>query len=411
MSYRSVPQRDIDSMIDRVKSTTSLTDNDTIMSVLVAHDYDVDATISYLYASTPSNNTNRRSTLNNNNTTTTRTTNTDTNTADDYWYNYIPGIYYVFSTFNLIKTLASYILPDGWITITGPSQPTPTEWVQSLIDRYNDSLPIIHNTTYPAAVRHAKTNNKMLLIYLHRETNPDCHTFINDTLCTESVRNYINENVILWCGNIIHPDGDRLSHTLHATQFPYLALLSTNVTGNQVALVYKYMGLIDSDTLIAQLLNAIETNTANIARQQQLQQQSSSSLQTNRDLIAAQDQEYLDALAADQQAKQQRIQQAQQLQQHEQLVQQQKLQQQQIELARQQHINSKKKRFTELPAEPVPSSSVIQIAIKLPSNKSYKRRFRSDDTMQSVFDYISTLDDDIVDKPHLVVSYVLYCII
>lgn len=421
--------------ITRIKTATHIDDDDMIVSVLAAHDYDVDQAISYLLHTQPQiNHTNdtssattitntvrrndnysQRNNNNNNNTTRTSTAITPNSTTllqqqqQRTWSDIIPGLSYVYSTYQYVRQLLSYILPSWLIwsartttTQQQHSQSTESQWRTQFISRHSN-LPNIHNGSYVSAVQYAKSQHKCLLVYLHSDTqSTECDLFIENILCNEAIYNFINENLILWCGNITYRDGHKLCNTLHVSNFPFIALLSTHLQNNQVGLLYRHTGSnIDVDTLLTHLLNGIEQS-----EHSRIQQQSQhSELEYSRSVLAEQDREYDDALKADIEAKNKKLQEQELIAKKQQEEYEIKLkrdqEQQAIQLKHQQH---KQQLLDSLPVEPSPSTTTVLIAIKLPNNKQYKRRFDCNDKMITVFNYIGSLDETVVDQPYIVVS-------
>lgn len=128
---------------------------------------------------------------------------------------------------------------------------------------YGPHVPAFFPGSYTDAVKEAKSRGRMLFIYLHCPTHGETETFVRSTLCTESVCNFLRENMIAWAGTIKHSDAYKLCQTLTVPSFPYVAALAPQGAANNVAVVFRHTGLIDADTLITQLLLRMEVRHHN----------------------------------------------------------------------------------------------------------------------------------------------------
>jgi FAS-associated factor 2 len=174
---------------------------------------------------------------------------------------------------------------------------------RELAARFPNWPPFIDGS-YTQAVREAKRQSKLLLIYVHDATE-QCDRFCRETLATEDMSNFMRENFVGWMGPVTGADGARLKATLRVSQFPFIALLAP--TAGQLAILYRHTGHIAIDDLIHTLLVKLEDH-AGIIHAMQAQSQADATLQDARSIRQTQDTEYEEALARDRELAQQRAQ-------------------------------------------------------------------------------------------------------
>lgn len=175
--------------------------------------------------------------------------------------------------------------------------------MSELAKTYGPYVPDFFNGSYTDAVKEARTRGRLLFVYLHSSAHDDTDGFLRNTLCIEQTYNFLRENFVSWAGTIKHTDSYRLAHTFDASSFPFVAVLAPQAAANSVAVVFRRCGVLDSDSLVRELLHRMELHsqisaTLNQARAAEEEQRNQAS--QARSLREQQDQEYEESLLMDQ---------------------------------------------------------------------------------------------------------------
>lgn len=288
------------------------------------------------------------------------------------------------------------VVSSWWWPPPSPTSSTLTEQQRFLAEfraQYKGDLPNFVDKSYGEALQMARNAHRQLVVYLHADRHEETNDFILNTLCHQGVIRCLNENFIVWMGNIRHAEAYRLCGMVHASSFPFLCIMAPH-TSTQAVVLYRHAGLIEPDQLIRELMVRIVVQAGLQAQQrQQVAAQVSS-----RNIREQQDREYHEALLHDQ------------------------AQAQQEERARQERIEEEKKRREEeekkkreereaqdraeeeaklrqaiarsLPPEPAATEEgVVNVSFRLPSGKKLMRRFHDQTKMEIVFHYVRSLDD------------------
>ena len=257
--------------------------------------------------------------------------------------------------------------------------------------------PTLVNGSYVHAARAAKAQRKLLLIYIHSFNEAQSQHFVRQTLCDEAAVNFINENFIFFASSLAQTDTYRLTHALNMTALPFLALLAPHST--QLALLYRSNGRsLDTDSLIAHLMQAMDTHSNMLAETQRRQRQTTDT----RSIIDEQNREYQEALEKDRQQKIQReelmrieAEEKRRREEEEQKLIQAAAEAEDRQLRRVELLQSERQRkLASLPAEPAPAATVAVVGVRLSAGKKIQRRFELSETLNVVFDWIDGNEDD-----------------
>eukprot|EP01111_Echinosteliopsis_oligospora_P009469 TRINITY_DN277_c2_g1_i1.p1 TRINITY_DN277_c2_g1~~TRINITY_DN277_c2_g1_i1.p1 ORF type:complete len:401 (-),score=124.65 TRINITY_DN277_c2_g1_i1:217-1419(-) len=168
--------------------------------------------------------------------------------------------------------------------------------IEDLSDRFGSNHPSFLTGTYVNACDVARAQCKLLLVYIHHSTNETANTFCRDTLCTEDMREFLDQHFVAWASDVKYPQGYRVRQVLGGSTYPFIAVLYCNPKdSSNVGIVDKIEGLMPSDDLKARLLQSsgnFETtlSSARLSRERQA---------TDRIIRQEQDQAYLESLAED----------------------------------------------------------------------------------------------------------------
>jgi FAS-associated factor 2 len=236
--------------------------------------------------------------------------------------------------------------------------------------------------SYVRAVAHAHQQQKFLLVYLHSPIHEDTQLFCSNFLCSPAVRQYLDENVVLWGGSVHQAEAYNLSNVLKAARFPFLALLACQ-SSRSVQLLERVQGAAGAAHADQDLLRRLQS-AANRHRD------ALSRTSVNRvvrdeasQLRSEQDREYQEALENDRRLRAQReAQEAEQRRAEEEARQREELE---AALKLSQEVASAARLDRArgiLPPEPPASSSTANIRFQLPNGKRAARNFRKEDTVE-----------------------------
>lgn len=221
--------------------------------------------------------------------------------------------------------------PLRWLFQTTPLSLSPDQDTSKFVDKFqmeyrssgngnDDDLQLVR-TSYSQAVRQAHQESKFLLVYLHSPLHDDTNRFCSEVLNSDNVKRMINgrrnvvdeqedpaedssnedtaSEIVAWAGQVWDPEAYNLSLDLHATSFPFVALLVCQ-SERSVRVLDRIQGYIDSNSLVERLQHSITATRADIdrIRNEQIVRSAEANLRVE------QDREYLEAMEIDRQQQQ-----------------------------------------------------------------------------------------------------------
>jgi len=286
--------------------------------------------------------------------------------------------------------------------------------------------PIFFDGSYAQAFSKAREENKFLLVYLHSSLHSDSPHFCRDVLCTERVASFLEENFVLWGGDVFHQEASNLSNRFRATTYPFLAvitnftnsssfkayLLSLNYTErwarSGTIMLFKSQGYIEQDNLLRDLTDTLETHGALLLAAKAEREDR----EQDRTLVERQDKEFQESLQRDREREQRKID-----EENRKRLEEETLRRVEMELA-----EKRKREFIELeergkreemeriererrqeeqakqalkilPIEPEKSNQTTELAIRLTDGSRIRRRFLVTDPLEYVFILVATKED------------------
>ncbi|KAG6000288.1 hypothetical protein E4U21_005621 [Claviceps maximensis] len=109
----------------------------------------------------------------------------------------------------------------------------------------------------------AKKEIKFLLVILLSPEHDDTASFVQDTLLSQDVVDYIknpSNNIILWGGNVLDSEAYQVSTEYTCTKFPFSALvcLTPKEGSTRMGIVKRLVGPMPASTYLSELQNAVE---------------------------------------------------------------------------------------------------------------------------------------------------------
>lgn len=269
-------------------------------------------------------------------------------------------------------------------------------FVRSFEREYGEYHPAFETTSFMDALRRAREEYKFLLVYLHSPDHENTPAFIEQTLCSELVVQFLNENFIVWGGNIRASEGFRMSNSLKASTFPFCAVVMASAN-NRVALLQQLEGPRSGPSLISALQKVLEEQGASLVAARMEEEER----QLNRRLRDEQDAAYRAALQADQERERQRQEEADRMafemaeaerKRKEEEEAAAKAAQEAAERQAAMDLRRQQKAMA-LGSEPEKGPDVTEVLIRFPNGERKGRRFHSTATISSIYDYVDTLPD------------------
>lgn len=208
----------------------------------------------------------------------------------------------------VIRSVAREILDVLSLILFGGARvgPSGTAFRASLANSMGSNangvvLPRFYEGTFANAITTARRDLKLLVVYLHSENARWTQNFCMQVLGNDAVRQLLDENFLLWGGDVLRRESHQVAQLIHARQYPcFTALLPVSV--DEIRVIGMVAGQVEPDAaigLLAQCMEEMEGYRAElIARQVQHQE--------DRHLRQEQDQEYQEALARDREQEEQR---------------------------------------------------------------------------------------------------------
>lgn len=273
---------------------------------------------------------------------------------------------------------------------------------------YGNFHPAFQTAGFMEALRTSREEFKLLFVYLHSSEHPNTPTFCQDTLCTEVVVEYINQNFVSWGGNVRASEGFKMSNSLKASTFPFCAVVMS-ATNQRIALLQQVEGPKSPSELLSVLQKVVEESGSVLVAARIEEEER----RHNRRLREEQDAAYQAALEADRARERQRQEEAERLE-REAVEAEKRRKEQEEALARVAREAAEREAALErrrqekamsLGMEPEKGPDVTQVLVRFPNGERKERRFHSSAKVQSLYDYVDSLNCLLAEKYSLVSNF------
>lgn len=102
--------------------------------------------------------------------------------------------------------------------------------------QYGDSHPFFYACRFTEALKIAKDESKLVLLYLHSPENPFTAPFCRNTLCSQLVTEFLDENFVSWGAIASRGEGLEMALALGANTFPFCAVVAP-ASGKAIAVL------------------------------------------------------------------------------------------------------------------------------------------------------------------------------
>jgi FAS-associated factor 2 len=284
--------------------------------------------------------------------------------------------------------LDSLLYPLRWLLSAQQNFHTPDQDARKFVSEFESCYGTTHPTfqaqSYEASVRQAFQQGRFLLVYLHSRMHDDTASFCRLTLCKDAVSRVCDASMITWAGKVEDVEGFSLSERLQVHTYPFMALLVCK-SEREVTIADRIQGTISETALLERLQNVQLAYQSYVQRVQLEQRRRSESISLREE----QDRAYRESELQDlrRQQEKERIEKLHLQEEAEAAERAAALAQAEAEAQREKVAEINKKRSL-IKDEPPAGESVSTIRFQLPSGIKITRRFRKDDTVRVIFDYL-----------------------
>jgi len=296
----------------------------------------------------------------------------------------------VFRAFSVVLQIISTFIFGGGLPFGGGDEASGALLSNELKAKYGSQAPLpkFFEGSFVKAVQEARKEVKLLVVYLHSEHSRYTQNFCSNVIANDFIRGILDENFLLWGGDIARMEAHQISQMVHARQFPcFCVLLPASV--EEIRVIGALNGDVSTEGTVALLtkcMEEMETHRAEIvARQEQHKE--------DRSLREDQDREYQEALELDrQQEEQKKVERARQ-QEAERLAADQRSVQEAIEaerLSERLKIQERRKTLASNLGPPGPDCTAT-VGVRLPAGQRLQRKFNPATTLADVYAWADCL--------------------
>ncbi|EGC36356.1 hypothetical protein DICPUDRAFT_32019, partial [Dictyostelium purpureum] len=225
-------------------------------------------------------------------------------------------------------------------------------FAEVMLQQYSVIVPGSFSGSFKDALNFAKKQGKLVLAYLHSETEPSLQ-FVLDILRSDEVSQFISENFIFWVAEIT-PEAESFLFSL--VQFESYPILVTLMNLGASEILDVSQGCSEKVDFYNKLVNQVLTHHSDLERVRVEEEENEKA----RMIVQEQDEAYKESLRIDQE-KQRKA----------------KEEEQRVENKKQQKLNN----ANLVPPEPEKGPNSTQIIFKLPDDTKIERRFNSNDKL------------------------------
>ncbi|GLT35735.1 hypothetical protein SLA2020_101620 [Shorea laevis] len=268
------------------------------------------------------------------------------------------------------------------------------DFVEAFEREYGNRRPNFVAEGFMDALQRSRNSFKLLFVYLHSPDHPDTPGFCEQSLCSEPVSAFVNENFVAWGGSIRASEGFKMSNSLKASRFPFCALVMP-ATNERIALLQQVEGPKSPEEMLAILQRVLEeSGPVLVAARLDAEERRS-----NMRLREEQDAAYRAALEADQARERQMREEQERLEREAAEAERKRKEEEEAneraarEAAEKEAARARlrQEKALSLGAEPEKGPDATQVLVRFPSGERKGRRFQSTATIQSIYDYVDSL--------------------
>ena len=282
------------------------------------------------------------------------------------------------------------------------------QFVATFESKYGSKRPNFSLEAAETTYKNARQSASFFLVYLHSSIHDSTDNFCRNILCNDEFVSYVNENFIVWGGDVDQRDAYMTSRVLQATSFPFLGILvwpadkRNPMLLERIEISLPVNANINFTSLIERFRKCINKHEGLVIASRRIQQERES----RRILREQQEKEYNDSLRADQEREEALKREADERTRIMEEEEEQKALNEAMELSkkltRQQIVEEKKNRVGDEPENDRNLNTRIQL--KYPDGSRTIRRFSKLVTLDLVRDFV---DIEIITKELEIENYSL----
>jgi FAS-associated factor 2 len=238
---------------------------------------------------------------------------------------------------------------------------------------------------YSQALEKARKELKFLLVILQSDDHDDTDLFCKETLTSRHMIDYLKEkSILVWGGNVKEAESHKVSYTLQATAYPFMALIGLQKplgsSSPKMTVIERIEGPCDTEELIHQLDAAIDRHGAVLNRLKNERDQR----ELERQLRDDQDKAYRESLKADQEK-------ARKAQEEKDALA--KAEEEERQRERDEEMYKQKKEvyirylYTQLPQEPK-EGKMTKLSFRLADGDRVVRLFSENDNLETLYRFV-----------------------
>lgn len=276
-------------------------------------------------------------------------------------------------------------------------QAAAAKFLRDFETAYGNKHPSFIQNSFQQAAQQAKREYKFLVVYLHSKNHQDTDHFCRETLGTEVITDFINENFLSWAGDLSNAEPFKLSTVLGAAAFPFIAVITNNNIGG-MTILDRIEGSPDPDTLMLRLSIVLEHHGP-LLMQAKIEHEER---EADRRIRDEQDRAFRQSLAEDEEKQRKAIEEERKQREEGERIQ----KEEQLRKRKLEEKQKRKERLRQsLPPEPELSDGVSQLVIRLTDGSRIQRRFKKTDTLGNVFDFVDSSPSEINGEYDLVTNF------
>ncbi|KAJ6833183.1 putative plant UBX domain-containing protein 10 [Iris pallida] len=258
------------------------------------------------------------------------------------------------------------------------------------------------------ALQRSQREFKLMFVYLHSPEHPDVPEFCRRCLCSDAVAAFVNENFIAWGGSIRGTEGFKMSNSLKASRYPFCAVVMAS-TNQRIVLLSQIEGPKSPEEMLSILQRVVEECSPSLTAARLEVEERRNTMRLREEQDAA----YRAALEADQARERQQKEEQDRLEREAAEAERKRKEEEEAqeravrEAAEKQAalVRRRQEKAMALGEEPEKAPDVTQVLVRFPNGERKERRFHSTAPVESLYDYVDSLDCLDAEKYNLVTNF------
>ncbi|KAI3828756.1 hypothetical protein L1987_02866 [Smallanthus sonchifolius] len=264
----------------------------------------------------------------------------------------------------------------------------------SIFEReFGDRHPNFVTESFMDALQRSRREFKLMFVYLHSPEHPDTPSFCVETLCSEVLTGFVNENFVAWGGSIRATEGFKMSNSLKASRFPFCAVVMA-ATNQRIALLQQVEGPKSPEEMLTLLQRVLEESSTVLVPARLEAEERINNIRLREEQDAA----YQAALEADRARERQRKEEEEKLAREAAEAERKQKEEEEacVKAAREATereaalVKLREEKGLSLGPEPEKGPDVTQVLVRLPNGERKGRRFYFTATIQSLYDFVDS---------------------